>query len=163
MVGALGVSLRLLTMLAALLGAVSLSFTLPAAQAAWASCEPGAVSPEPEIALVSLYGRPDGSPESFRRLLLVADPGTPGQPCRLTAALTGAWQLCMTATDAAGNESCPGNTLYVAAAGPLAAPSPAAAPARSPPLYDVAGRKLSGEPRRSGVYFRRDRRLVIVR
>lgn len=142
--------------------AVSLSFTLPAVQAAWETCGPS-TSPEREIALVSLYGRPDGSPEVFRRLLLVADPGTPGQPCRLTAALTGGWQLYVTATDPAGNESCPGNTLTVAVSGPVAAPLTPVAAVRPPPLYDVAGRHLAGEPRRSGIYFRAGRRLVFVR
>lgn len=107
-----------------------------------------------------LWGWPQGGGRQHLQTLAVA--GREGGRDTISVDLAGVWTLMVTVTDLVGKESCPGN--FVTVGGTTGVEAGAGAKEE---WYDVAGRRLDGKPRRSGVYFVRRsggvREIVVFR
>lgn len=94
----------------AILVATVFGFTTPAFNAAPDSCSPGIV-PLSDLALVRLYGQPQGGTDT---LLAEHGAATPGARDSFDVVLAPwPWSLWAVAVDSAGNESCRGGPLRV--------------------------------------------------
>lgn len=156
-------------MLAAIVLATTLRFTLPSANAAPGSCDPGAVAVPlddlgwVQVVLVSpvgdtIWGQPRGVV------------GREGQRDSFVVELNGNWTAYVRTSDRTQpdpNWSCLSNPRVITGSAPLSAPGPVV---RREEYFDLMGRKLRA-PTRSGIYWRRTtmsdgsrvRRLVVLR